>query len=195
MRIYPQADQRTAIQFLDYLTEWLPVAIEVIQTDNGAEFQTGFSRHVLDRGIGHVYIKPATPRLNDNLERSHRIDAEQSSADSSKASPSTTQTCSTTASANGRTTTTSNGPTAAWTAKPTYETQTEDQLTLMSTANVSSTLRIRSSRQMCISHDRIARAVRNSGVRHLWLHGEAMTHHQVRGTSRGFKEPSEPRRA
>ena len=77
LRIYPRANQRTAIQFLDYLTERLPFPIEVIQTDNGAEFQTGFHWHVLDRGIGHVYIKPATPRLNGKVERSHRIDAEE----------------------------------------------------------------------------------------------------------------------
>ena len=76
-----------------------------------------FSWHVLDRGIGHVYIKPATPRLNGKVERSHRIDAQESSAGSSKASPSTTPTCSTTDSANGRTTATSNDPTAASTAK------------------------------------------------------------------------------
>ena len=33
--------------------------------------------HVLDKGIGHVYIKPRTPRLNGKVERSHRIDAEE----------------------------------------------------------------------------------------------------------------------
>jgi transposase InsO family protein len=32
---------------------------------------------VLDAGAGHVYIKPATPRLNGKVERSHRIDAEE----------------------------------------------------------------------------------------------------------------------
>ena len=51
--------------------------MEVIQTDNGGEFQGAFHWHVLDRGIGHVYIKPATPRLNGKVERSHRIDAEE----------------------------------------------------------------------------------------------------------------------
>ena len=77
LRIYPKADQRTAIAFLDYVAERLPFPIEVIQTDNGAEFQTGFGWHVLDRGIGHACIKPATPRLNGKVERSHRIDAEK----------------------------------------------------------------------------------------------------------------------
>ena len=31
----------------------------------------------MDRGIRHIYIKPATPRLNGKVERSHRIDAEE----------------------------------------------------------------------------------------------------------------------
>lgn len=51
--------------------------MEVIQTDNGGEFGTQFHYHVLDRGIRHVYIKPATPRLNGKVERSHRIDEEE----------------------------------------------------------------------------------------------------------------------
>jgi hypothetical protein len=32
---------------------------------------------VLDRGTGHVYIRPATPRLDGKVERSHRIDADE----------------------------------------------------------------------------------------------------------------------
>ena len=77
LRIYPRNNQKTAIQFIDYVLEKLPFQVEVIQTDNGAEFQGGFHWHVLDRGIRHVYIKPATPRLNGKVERSHRIDAEE----------------------------------------------------------------------------------------------------------------------
>jgi transposase InsO family protein len=77
LRIYARNNQQTAIQFLDYVLEKLPFAVEVVQTDNGAEFQGAFHWHVLDRGIGHVYIKPSTPRLNGKVERSHRIDAEE----------------------------------------------------------------------------------------------------------------------
>jgi len=77
LRIYPRNNQKTAIQFLDYVLERLPFPVESIQTDNGAEFQAGFHWHVLDRGIRHVYIKPATPRLNGKVERSHRIDSEE----------------------------------------------------------------------------------------------------------------------
>ncbi|MEU6408356.1 IS481 family transposase [Microbispora sp. NPDC046933] len=77
LRIYPQCDQKTAIQFLDYVLERLPFKVEVIQTDNGAEFQSAFHWHALDKGIAHSYIKPRTPRLNGKVERSHRIDAEE----------------------------------------------------------------------------------------------------------------------
>jgi transposase InsO family protein len=77
LRIYDRCDQTTAIRFLDYVLEKLPFRVEVIQTDNGAEFQSRFHYHVLDRGIGHVYIRPATPRLNGKVERSHRIDQEE----------------------------------------------------------------------------------------------------------------------
>ena len=77
LRIYPTLNQKTAIQFLDYVAQRLPFRIKQVQTDNGAEFQSAFHYHLLDRGIGHVYIKPATPRLNGKVERSHRIDAEE----------------------------------------------------------------------------------------------------------------------
>ena len=77
LRIYDRCNQKTAIQFLDYVIQKLPFRVEVIQTDNGAEFQSSFHYHVLDRGISHVYIKPSTPRLNGKVERSHRIDADE----------------------------------------------------------------------------------------------------------------------
>lgn len=77
LRAYPRCNQQTAIQFLDYLLARLPFRVEVIQTDNGSEFGAQFHYHVLDRGIRHVYIKPATPRLNGKVERSHRIDEEE----------------------------------------------------------------------------------------------------------------------
>ena len=77
LRIYDRCNQDMAIRFLDYVLEKLPFRVEVIQTDNGAEFQSRFHYHALDAGVGHVYIKPATPRLNGKVERSHRIDQEE----------------------------------------------------------------------------------------------------------------------
>ena len=77
LRIYDRCNQDTSIRFLDYVFEKLPFRAEVIQTDNGAEFQSRFHYHVLDAGVGPVYIRPATPRLNGKVERSHRIDQEE----------------------------------------------------------------------------------------------------------------------
>jgi len=77
LRAYPRCNQATSIRFLDEVLAKLPFRVETIQTDNGAEFQSAFHYHVLDRGIGHVYIRPATPRLNGKVERSHRIDADE----------------------------------------------------------------------------------------------------------------------
>ncbi|MDH3260346.1 MAG: DDE-type integrase/transposase/recombinase [Acidimicrobiia bacterium] len=77
LRIYPRCNQKTAIQFLDYLLAKLPFRVDVIQTDNGGGFGSQFHYHVLDRGIRHVYIKPASPRLDGKVERSHRIDEEE----------------------------------------------------------------------------------------------------------------------
>ncbi|MEV3927309.1 hypothetical protein AB0K41_40920, partial [Actinomadura coerulea] len=55
LRIYPKCDQKTSIAFLDHVMERPPFRVEVIQTDNGAEFQTAFHWHVLDKGIAHTY--------------------------------------------------------------------------------------------------------------------------------------------
>ncbi|SRR5260221_2306782 len=77
LKIYEKNNQLTAIQFIDYVLSRLPFHAEVIQTDNGSEFQAQFHWHILDKGIKHVYIRPRTPRLNGKVERSHRIDEEE----------------------------------------------------------------------------------------------------------------------
>jgi hypothetical protein len=127
LRIYDQLNQKTAIQFADYVLDKLPFRVEAIQTD-GSEFQTAFHWHLADRGIRHIYIKPATPRLNGKVERSHPSTARSSTA-SSSASSSTTHSCSTTNSKNGRTTTTTIGRTAPSAAKPLRTPPTEDNRT------------------------------------------------------------------
>ncbi|MFI9780960.1 integrase core domain-containing protein [Streptomyces sp. NPDC051956] len=77
LRAYARHDQKTAIQFVDHVLARPPFAVEQIQTDNGQEFGSTFHWHLLDKGIGHVRIKPRTPRLNGKVERSHRIDSEE----------------------------------------------------------------------------------------------------------------------
>jgi hypothetical protein len=68
LKIYDRLNQRTAIQFVDYVLV-CPSRSSVIQPDNGAEFQTSFHWHVLDKGIGHVYIKPRRPGSTARVER------------------------------------------------------------------------------------------------------------------------------
>lgn len=77
LTVYRHNNQKTAVDFLDYVLSQLPFRVETIHTHNGAQFQSQFHWHVLDKGIGHVSIKPRTPRLNGKVERSHRIDAEE----------------------------------------------------------------------------------------------------------------------
>jgi transposase InsO family protein len=111
LRMYDRNTQKSAIQFIDYVLAKLPFAVEVVQTDNGSEFQGAFHWHLLDRGIGHVYIKPRTPRLNGKVERSHRIDAEEFYR-LLEGVVIEQPTSSTTSSRSGRTTTTTIDPTA-----------------------------------------------------------------------------------
>jgi transposase InsO family protein len=77
LKIYDACNQRTAMRFMDEVLRRLPFRIHVVQTDNGAEFQSQFHWHLEGRDIKHVYIKPRTPRLNGKVERSHRVDDQE----------------------------------------------------------------------------------------------------------------------
>lgn len=55
----------------------MPFRIQVIQTDNGAEFQSRFHWHLEELDIRHVYIRLRTPPLNGKVERSHRVDDQE----------------------------------------------------------------------------------------------------------------------
>ena len=77
LKVYDACNQRTAIQFINEVVRRLPFRVHVVQTDNGAEFQSQFHWHVEDLDIRHAYIKPRTPHLNGKVERSHRVDAEE----------------------------------------------------------------------------------------------------------------------
>ena len=78
LRIYAGCDQKTAIQFIDYVLDKLPVPGRGrSRPTTDQNFKPAFHWHLLDSGIRHIYIKPATPRLNGKVERSHRIDAEE----------------------------------------------------------------------------------------------------------------------
>jgi len=77
LKIYDTCNQRTAMRFIDEVLRRLPFRVQVVQTDNGAEFQSQFHWHLEERDIRHVYIRPRTPRLNGKVERSHRVDDQE----------------------------------------------------------------------------------------------------------------------
>lgn len=77
LKIYDACNQRTAIRFADEVVRRLPFRVQVIQTDNGAEFQSRFHWHLESLDIRHVYIRVRTPRLNGKVERSHRVDDQE----------------------------------------------------------------------------------------------------------------------
>jgi transposase InsO family protein len=77
LKVYDACNQRTAIRFIDDVRHRLPFRIHVVQTDNGAEFQSQFHWYVEGLAIRHVYIRPRTPHLNGKVERSHRVDDQE----------------------------------------------------------------------------------------------------------------------
>jgi transposase InsO family protein len=77
LKVYDACTQRTAVQFIEEVRRRLPFRVHVVQTDNGAEFQSQFHWHLETLDIRHVYIRPHTPRLNGKVERSHRVDDQE----------------------------------------------------------------------------------------------------------------------
>lgn len=77
LKVYDACNQRTAIRFIDEVRHRLPFRIHVVQTDNGAEFQSQFHWHLEGLDIRHVYIRPRAPHLNGKVERSHRVDDQE----------------------------------------------------------------------------------------------------------------------
>ena len=77
LKVYDACNQATAIRFIDEVVRRLPFRIHVVQTDNGAEFQSRFHWHLEGLDIRHAYIRPRTPHLNGKVERSHRIDDQE----------------------------------------------------------------------------------------------------------------------
>ena len=54
LKVYDACNQATAIDFLDEVIRRLPFRIQVVQTDNGAEFQSHFHWHLESLDIRYV---------------------------------------------------------------------------------------------------------------------------------------------
>ena len=62
LKVYDACNQRTAISFIDEVLRRLPFRVHVVQTANGAEFQSQSHWHLESLDVRHVYIRPRTPR-------------------------------------------------------------------------------------------------------------------------------------
>ena len=90
LKAYKEHSTYSSTQFLKYVIEKFPYAIECIQTDNGFEFtnklswheasknrKTLFEQRLEELGIEYHTTKPHTPTQNGKVERSHRKDNER----------------------------------------------------------------------------------------------------------------------
>ncbi|MEV5303377.1 DDE-type integrase/transposase/recombinase [Amycolatopsis methanolica] len=140
LRICPRSDQKTAIQFLDYVPSRLPFQVEKIQSDNGAEFQPAFHWHVLDKGIGHLHPPGHTPAQRQGRalppHRHRRVLPSPRRRGHRRRGGVQRQ-----AQGMGRTTTTTTDPTAASAAKPPMRGCYRSPKPSLSPATVSSTPR------------------------------------------------------
>ena len=118
LKVYDACNQRTAMQFTDEAFRGLPFRVHVMQTDNGAEFQSQFHYHLEALDIRHVYIRPRTPHLNGR-SNDHIGSTTRSFINCwTRTAWRMTSTCSTSSCASGRTTTITTVRTGRSMAKP-----------------------------------------------------------------------------
>jgi transposase InsO family protein len=77
LRLYATATMKESVDFLQHLLEVAPFPIQLVQTDNGPEFQSAFVDYLRRHGISHQYTWIHTPDQNGCVERSHRTDEEE----------------------------------------------------------------------------------------------------------------------
>lgn len=79
-KVYTKLTQANTIDFIKRLLSKAKekgLVIQMIQTDNGHEFQTEFVKYLESLGIKHQYTWVHTPDQNGVVERSHRTDEEE----------------------------------------------------------------------------------------------------------------------
>lgn len=69
-RLYRRISSDSTKEFFAYLDETYPFeAIQYVGTDNGSEFLGVFEQDLAERGVGHVFSSPASPKQNPFVER------------------------------------------------------------------------------------------------------------------------------
>lgn len=75
--ILPVLDETGSILTLKWVLKEMPFKIKYLQTDNGLEYQSQFSRFCEENKITHYYIHKNSPNENAVIERSFRTDQEE----------------------------------------------------------------------------------------------------------------------
>jgi len=72
---YPERTGINTVKFLINAMKFFPFGLHMIQTDNGSEFVNELvEKSMKSMNLRHKRIRPATPRHNGKVERSHRVD-------------------------------------------------------------------------------------------------------------------------
>jgi transposase InsO family protein len=78
VRLYPNHEASSSLNFLEHVIALLPFPIERLQTDRGQEFFAyEFQDRLRESGVKFRPIKPRSRHLNGKVERSQRTDLEE----------------------------------------------------------------------------------------------------------------------
>jgi transposase InsO family protein len=77
VEVHERATSLAAAHFLDSLVNRMPFPIAALQVDGGSEFAAEFELACQQRGLPLFVLPPRSPKLNGQVERSHRTHHEE----------------------------------------------------------------------------------------------------------------------
>jgi putative transposase len=77
LEVHERATSLAAAHFLDSLLNRMPFPIAALQVDGGSEFAAEFELACQQRGLPLFVLPPRSPKLNGQVERSHRTHHEE----------------------------------------------------------------------------------------------------------------------
>ena len=77
LEVHERATSLAAARFLDALVDRMPFPIAALQVDGGSEFAAEFETACQQRNLPLFVLPPRSPKLNGQVERSHRTHHEE----------------------------------------------------------------------------------------------------------------------
>ena len=77
VEVHERATSLAAAHFLDTLLDRMPFRVAALQVDGGSEFAAEFETACQQRGLPLFVLPPRSPKLNGQVERSHRTHHEE----------------------------------------------------------------------------------------------------------------------